>query len=84
MPLVVSACCILHNIIERNKGPFKSVWLYNAQEGDKIYPQPRNISKQVATGEATSIRNHLKNYMAKTYPLRSSRGKNLPPKKLTS
>ncbi|CAI6356842.1 unnamed protein product [Macrosiphum euphorbiae] len=75
VPKVVSACAILHNIVERKHEDFNSSWLRSVNATNAMFPQPNSRLLTYRNENVNSmyiIREHLKNYMADTYALRSS------------
>lgn len=69
IPTLVGACCVLHNLVERNNEHYYNHWDLDREELENIYPQPIRIPIQ-DPHEANVIRNHLKEYLANTQPLR--------------
>lgn len=72
---MVSACAILHNIVERKHEEFNSSWLRSVNATNDMFPQPNSRLLTYSNENVNSmyiIREHLKNYMADTYALRSS------------
>lgn len=75
IPKVISACAILHNIVEKKHEQFNSFWLKSVNSTNIIFPQPesrRLTYRNENIYPMCIIRDHLKNYMADTYALRSS------------
>ncbi|XP_030768432.1 protein ALP1-like [Sitophilus oryzae] len=68
VPKVVSACCVLHNIVETNKEKFLEQWLKAVVEANIVIPQPTSYVNKESCSDAKSIRDHLKQYMAKNFP----------------
>lgn len=43
VPILVAACCILHNVCEMSKESFNSHWLLAVEEAKEIFPQPETV-----------------------------------------
>lgn len=70
VPILVGACCVLHNLIERNKEHYFNHWEIERQITQENFPQPdRNLTGHNSQ-QSTLIRNHLKEYLVSTQPLR--------------
>lgn len=69
MPKVIAACCILHNILEKNKSTFNPQWLQEYQINNELYPQPDPMPYQRRDQDVAGvvIRQHLKNHIALNY-----------------
>ncbi|XP_046382336.1 protein ALP1-like [Ischnura elegans] len=71
VPQVVTACCILHNLVERSKDTFVDNWLELVQE--HIFPQPSTLMMTDRDNETmASLRNKLCSYLSDRAPLRQS------------
>lgn len=78
-PIVISACCILHNIVEFKKENFLEDWLQIVAAHAETYPQPNDISNVEMTESSIesenspgeSVRNALLE-VSKQYPVLSS------------
>jgi hypothetical protein len=70
-PQIILACCTLHNFVENHKERFFNEWLEEVDNSNQLFPQPiaiQNRDKDCVSG--TTIRDHLKQYLAANYPLR--------------
>jgi len=75
MPQVISACCVLHNIVENVKESYLSTWMKEVNDQNILYEQPRQreiIQNPERTINAKIIRDALKEYMSENYCLRQS------------
>lgn len=72
VPQLVSAICVLHNIVEINKEVFMPNWLDAVEAADITFPQPTPRPQQVFYADAKQMRDHLKQVMSQRYPLRKS------------
>jgi len=74
MPQVISACCVLHNIVEQFKDNYHASWTMEVNEGNICYAQPsqRELSQDTINTNSKEIREILKEHMAMNYPLRKS------------
>jgi len=73
MPHLVSACCILHNIVEMRKEPFVSVWENSVKEIERQLQQPQLLRNRILDNfEGNHIRDTLKNYLAEYFKLRQT------------
>lgn len=73
VPHLVSACCVLHNIVETNKDIFVTQWMEAVEDAQIMFPQPSMLSIQnTPTEDSKVIRDHLKQYMSRNYVLRRS------------
>lgn len=68
-PLIIVTCCILHNIAEKNKMPFRSTWNEPLEETARAYPQPSNPNVSCDVLSVSGIRDTLKNYIAENLPI---------------
>lgn len=69
-PTVISACCVLHNIIESKESTFRTGWLAEGRSGEQ-FEQPETLDDTSSNSAAEKIRCALSKYVHK----------NLPPKK---
>ncbi|XP_071653711.1 uncharacterized protein [Temnothorax longispinosus] len=72
-PQIILACCTLHNFVESHKERFFPEWLDEVSNSDQLFPQPiavQNRNRDCVPGIA--VRNHLKQYLAASYPLRKA------------
>ena len=72
VPLIVSACCILHNFCETQRETFHDAWL-PSPDITRQYPQPSGrshpaLSERISRNARDAIMAHL----AANYPLRQS------------
>ncbi|XP_031327606.1 protein ALP1-like [Photinus pyralis] len=73
VPQIVSACCILHNIVESRKEAYVVQWEKAVMEAEVIFPQPRiNTSREREHFSGHTIRDTIKNYLASNFPLRKT------------
>lgn len=79
MPQVISACCVLHNIVEQAKDHYHASWTNEVNEGNARFAQPnqREVSQSTANTNAKEIREILKIHMATNYSLRKSTFRNI-------
>ncbi|XP_071576487.1 uncharacterized protein [Temnothorax nylanderi] len=71
-PQVVTACCVLHNIVESHKQEFRHTWMRDIDESDVLFPQPEGTrSREYDDLDASNIRNVLMNHLSQ-FPLRRS------------
>lgn len=72
-PFVVSACCVLHNIIITLDDPFPNDWWRDVQNGNQIFPQPQpRHRRQYVDYNAVQLRDSLKGYLSDNFPLLQS------------
>lgn len=70
---VIITCCILHNFVEEKKDPFYTCWLEECQQYSLLFPQPeRSMYCDRINLNCSIFRDHLKQYLAKFYPLRKT------------
>lgn len=71
VPEIVAAVCTLHNFVEHEKEKFDNNWLHDVQASDLVYNQPVvSTTRERDLFTATTIRDHIKNYLAINFPLR--------------
>lgn len=62
VPHIISACCILHNIVETRKEKFLQVWEHIVNESNTAMQQPQSLRAQNLDNlNAHMIRNTLSN-----------------------
>lgn len=63
-PQVISACCAIHNICERNGDTFLQDWLNAAEQFSEKFPQPdKTINKDQADKVILEQRNTIRDYI---------------------
>jgi hypothetical protein len=72
VPNVVTACCILHNIVESRSENFVSSWVTDVKEAEIIFPQPDDHHDRTRDHyNGNIIRATLTRYFAENFPLRT-------------
>ena len=62
VPNVITACCILHNICEKNGDAFHDIWMEQTATGNS-FSQPTSMSTGgIACATSKAIRNALVKY----------------------
>lgn len=70
---IVAAVCTLHNCVEHKKEKFDNNWLHDVQDSNLIYNQPFiSAYRKQDLLTASTIRDHIKNYLAINFHLRKS------------
>lgn len=73
-PFVVSACCVLHNILENEGEPIPADGMFQVNRGNQAYPQPIPVGRQQYVNyNADLLRDSLKDYLTQFPLLRSFR-----------
>ncbi|RLU16139.1 hypothetical protein DMN91_011898 [Ooceraea biroi] len=73
VPYVVSACCILHNIVEERKERFLQTWQQAVDELNVQFQQPRSLrARNLDDFNAHMIKDALKDYLAENFELRKT------------
>lgn len=73
VPLLIVACCVLHNFCEDNKDRFLEEWLQRVIELDEVFEQPTQvINRERGNVCSTIIRDCLKDYFAANFHLRKT------------
>ena len=73
VPIVVSACCILHNYCELQLERFYDVWLPDPVTENQRLPQPTARANTANdAGPVRGMRDAIRLHLAKNYPLRRS------------
>lgn len=67
VPTIVATCCILHNILESKKSPYRESW-NKTLEDNIMFSQPSSQT-QMTTLQGDEIRFFLKEYMVKYFPI---------------
>lgn len=71
VPTVALAACALHNFCELHFEVYSDSWAGVVSNSEQLaYPQP--TSRPQRSGTQSELRDCLKNYLAKTFPMRSS------------
>lgn len=71
VPHIISAACIIHNIVETRKELFLSTWERTVTEVQAEIQQPEPIrARNLDNFIGNQIRNTLKNYLAENFELR--------------
>ncbi|XP_055846735.1 uncharacterized protein LOC129912490 [Episyrphus balteatus] len=68
VPHIVATCCVLHNILERRRSPYRETWNTDTSTMSDLLTQPASTNI-TSTLQGDEIRNHLKLYMAQNFPL---------------
>ncbi|XP_055905139.1 uncharacterized protein LOC129940727 [Eupeodes corollae] len=70
VPNIVATCCVLHNILEKRRCPFRENWNIETATSNETLAQPQPVSRiGTSTLEGGEIRNHLKMYLAENFPI---------------
>lgn len=70
---IISACCILHNILETNNERYINAWENIVQEVELQFQQPQSIrARDLNNFNGSLIRDILKDYLAENFELRRS------------
>ncbi|KAE8748732.1 hypothetical protein FOCC_FOCC004535 [Frankliniella occidentalis] len=73
IPQLVATCCILHNIIERNRDNFNLLWDQEIANEADIPPQPDlEAYEEENEPDGADLRHHLTRYLARNFELRRS------------
>lgn len=73
VPNIVSACCVLHNILETHNERYINVWENVVQDVELQLPQPQSIrARELNNFNGSLIRDVLKNYLAENFELRKT------------
>uniref|UniRef100_A0A182JBQ5 DDE Tnp4 domain-containing protein n=1 Tax=Anopheles atroparvus TaxID=41427 RepID=A0A182JBQ5_ANOAO len=67
VPDIIATCCILHNITERFRSPYRESWSDCPSVEDATPTQPR-WACGIVTAEGEELRNHLAKYMVNNFP----------------
>lgn len=64
-PQLVAACCVLHNICEKNCDQLPNIWHVEAKTLQKKYPQPERILRNETAINAVAVhqRNTIRDYL---------------------
>lgn len=65
VPEVVSACIILHNIVEFHRQPLSEGWARDIRMHSQMFPQPENEPTEEEACNDIHIRNALKNFVTR-------------------
>uniref|UniRef100_A0A8C8RP66 DDE Tnp4 domain-containing protein n=1 Tax=Pelusios castaneus TaxID=367368 RepID=A0A8C8RP66_9SAUR len=68
IPAVIASCCVLHNICENRGERFCPVWETEAQRLEEAYEQPATRSIRGDKGEASRIREALREHFSHALP----------------
>uniref|UniRef100_A0A8C8RPP7 DDE Tnp4 domain-containing protein n=1 Tax=Pelusios castaneus TaxID=367368 RepID=A0A8C8RPP7_9SAUR len=68
IPAVIASCCVLHNICENQGERFCPVWETEAQRLEEAYEQPATRSIRGDKGEASRIREALREHFSHALP----------------
>lgn len=55
-PTIISACCVLHNIVEVNKENFSEDWINTVKLNAQTYPQPNSVQAECSYRASTRER----------------------------
>ncbi|KAK3920201.1 Protein ANTAGONIST OF LIKE HETEROCHROMATIN PROTEIN 1 [Frankliniella fusca] len=73
IPTLVATCCILHNIIEKNKDEYRCSWNEEVQNERDVPPQPDlEVYDEENEPVGADIREHLSGYLVRNFELRRS------------
>jgi hypothetical protein len=72
VPNIVATCVVLHNFCEMEKETFNSRWLQDIEGNNLAYPQPEQRPSRRGNEQASSIQDHLCQYLSKTQELKKS------------
>lgn len=70
-PTLISACCVLHNVVEAKESTFQDGWLQQNRAEEGLL-QPETLTDHSTTSEAEIIREALRKHVQKTQPARKS------------
>ncbi|XP_067948704.1 uncharacterized protein [Watersipora subatra] len=71
-PMIITACCILHNMCENLRVPTPET-TNEDQENERAFPQPENLpTVRMLNPEGARIRERITNFLGTTQPLRRS------------
>ncbi|RLU16949.1 hypothetical protein DMN91_011018 [Ooceraea biroi] len=71
MPNVISACCVLHNILEAHKERYINAWDNIVQEAQSQLQQPqRTTARDLNNLNGSLMRDTLKDYLGANFQLR--------------
>jgi len=72
VPNIISACCILHNILQARNERYINIWDNAVQEVETSqFQQPQSIrARDLNNFHGSLIRDTLKNYLAENFELR--------------
>lgn len=71
VPNIVSACCVLHNILEAHKEIYINAWENVVQEVELQFQQPQSIrARDLNNFNGSLTRDILKDYLAENFELR--------------
>ncbi|XP_055955589.1 uncharacterized protein LOC126814699 [Patella vulgata] len=62
VPNIIMTCCILHNICEQAKYPFRVEWLEDVAKEENQMSQPNQSNEEAINADCTNIRNILAEY----------------------
>ena len=48
IPTIIAACCVLHNICEKNRNRYDNSWNTDVAEMEQVMPQPDSCSRENA------------------------------------
>lgn len=60
------------NFVESHKEQFFTQWLEEVSNSDQLFPQPIAVQNRDRDCVPVAVRNHLKQYLAASYPLRKT------------
>lgn len=71
-PVIIAACCVLHNIVEFNKEHFFDEWLQTIASHSEALPQPDPTAKSTTESSSGEIIRNALLELCKKLPLLSS------------
>ncbi|XP_043244298.1 protein ALP1-like [Amphibalanus amphitrite] len=72
VPVIVTACCILHNFCELQLERYYDAWVPDTVIANRCYPQPTTRASTEEAQDARGMRDAIRRHLANNLPLRRS------------